>query len=226
MVSKNPITQMFGRSPFKPMQEHIAKSQAAAAELIPFIKAILIKDWETADACQQRIAVMEGEADKMKREIRQNLPGNLFLPVPRNDLLELLRTQDKVANRAKDIAGLMIGRRMEIPSVLSEELMAFVEIAVQTTEQAVTALNELDELLETGFRGHEVKIVQRLIRELDRLEHETDEKERALRASLFTVEKEFNPIDVMFLYKTIDWIGDLSNRAQVVGSRLQQLLAK
>ena len=96
MVSKNPITQMFGRSPFKPMQEHIAKSQAAAAELIPFIKAILIKDWETADACQQRIAVMEGEADKMKREIRQNLPGNLFLPVPRNDLLELLRTQDKI----------------------------------------------------------------------------------------------------------------------------------
>jgi len=222
----SPILQMFARSPFKPMQEHIIKTQAGAAELIPFFEAVIRNDWETAAECQHRIAVLEGEADDMKRDIRQRLPASLFLPVPRTDLLDLLRMQDKIANRAKDIAGLMLGRQMQIPEPISDELLELLRTALQAIEQAVLALSELDELLATGFRGREVDIVERLITELDRLEHETDEHERELRASLFAVERDLWPIDVMFLYQIIQWIGDLANRAQQVGSRLQLLLAR
>ncbi|KDE40100.1 Phosphate transport regulator [Nitrincola lacisaponensis] len=226
MVTNNPILQMFARSPFKPMQEHIAKAQEAAAELKPFLQAVLNNDWETAQQIQHRIAVIEGEADDMKRAIRQNLPGNLFLPVPRSDLLDLLRMQDKVANRAKDIAGMMLGRKMQIPEQIQDELGRFLETAIQTTEQAVIALNELDELLAAGFRGHEVKVVEKLIDELDRLEHENDEQERKLRNSLFNIERDVYAVDVIFLYRIIDDIGDLANYAQHVGSRLQLLLAR
>lgn len=226
MVSNNPILQMFARSPFKPMQEHIAKAQEAAAELKPFLQAVLNNDWDTAQQIQHRIAVIEGEADDMKRAIRQNLPGNLFLPVPRSDLLDLLRMQDKVANRAKDIAGMMLGRKMQIPEQIQDELGCFLETAIQTTEQAVIALNELDELLAAGFRGHEVKVVEKLIDELDRLEHENDEQERKLRNSLFNIERDVYAVDVIFLYRIIDDIGDLANYAQHVGSRLQLLLAR
>lgn len=226
MVTNNPILQMFARSPFKPMQEHIAKAQEAAAELKPFLQAVLNNDWETAQQIQHRIAVIEGEADDMKRAIRQNLPGNLFLPVPRSDLLDLLRMQDKVANRAKDIAGMMLGRKMQIPEQIQNELGRFLETAIQTTEQAVIALNELDELLAAGFRGHEVKVVEKLIDELDRLEHENDEQERKLRNSLFNIERDVYAVDVIFLYRIIDDIGDLANYAQHVGSRLQLLLAR
>lgn len=226
MVTNNPILQMFARSPFKPMQEHIAKAQEAAAELKPFLQAVLNNDWETAQQIQHRIAVIEGEADDMKRAIRQNLPGNLFLPVPRSDLLDLLRMQDKVANRAKDIAGMMLGRKMQIPEKIQDELGRFLETAIQTTEQAVIALNELDELLAAGFRGHEVKVVEKLIDELDRLEHENDEQERKLRNSLFNIERDVYAVDVIFLYRIIDDIGDLANYAQHVGSRLQLLLAR
>ncbi|WP_200834075.1 TIGR00153 family protein [Nitrincola tapanii] len=226
MVSNNPILQMFARSPFKPMQEHVVKAQEAAAQLPDFMQALIAGDWEEAAECQRRIALLEGEADEMKRAIRQNLPGNLFLPVPRNDLLELLRMQDRIANRSKDIAGLMLGRKMEIPATIRDELVEFLDCAVKTTEQAVVAMNELDELLATGFRGREVQLVEKLIDELDRLEHDTDERERRLRNSLFQVERELYPIDVIFLYRIIDWIGDLANRAQQVGSRLQMLLAR
>ena len=37
---------------------------------------------------------------------------------------------------------------------------------------------------------------------------------------------ELPPVDVIFLYKIIDWIGDLANRAQTVGGRLQILIAR
>jgi uncharacterized protein len=226
MVTNNPILQMFARSPFKPMQEHIAKAQACALQLVPFFDAVMANDWEQAAAIQQRITVLEHEADAMKKEVRAHLPNSIFLPVPRSDLLELLRMQDKIANRAKDIAGLMLGRKMTIPAAIQPKMSVFVRSALQTSAQALVALNELDELISSGFGGHEIKSVEGMIHDIDDLEHDADELERDIRSALFAVENEMNPIDAMFLYKVINWIGDLADRAQQVGSRLQMLLAR
>ena len=226
MVTNNPIMQMFARSPFKPMQEHIAKAHACASELEPFFAAAMAGDWKTAAEVQHQIAVLEGEADDMKKEVRQHLPNSIFLPVPRTDLLELLRMQDKIANRSKDIAGLMLGREMAIPEPLQAQMIEFVGTALATSEKALTALNELDELLTSGFSGHEVDLVEKMISELDELEHKTDEQERNIRFALFQIEKEMHPIDVMFLYQVIRWVGDLADRAQQVGRRLQLLMAR
>jgi predicted phosphate transport protein (TIGR00153 family) len=226
MVTNNPILQMFARSPFKPMQEHIAKAQSCALQLIPFFDAVMAEDWETAAAVQQRIAVLEHEADAMKKEVRTHLPNSIFLPVPRSDLLELLRMQDKIANRAKDISGLMLGRKMAVPAAIQPQMSLFVRSALQTSAQALTALNELDELISSGFGGHEVKSVEGMINSIDDLEHDADDLEREIRSALFAVEKDMHPIDAMFLYKVINWIGDLADRAQQVGARLQLLLAR
>ena len=40
------------------------------------------------------------------------------MPVERTDLLELLTQQDKIANKAKDISGRVIGRQLLIPQVM------------------------------------------------------------------------------------------------------------
>jgi len=226
MVTNNPILQMLSRSPFKPMQEHIAKAQACAVELIPFFEAVIAEEWEKAEAIQQRIAVLEGEADAMKKDVRQNLPKSIFLPVARTDLLELLRMQDKIANRAKDIAGLMVGRQMRIPEQLQSLMTEYVRTSLSTSEQALKALNELDELVTSGFGGHEVDMVEEMIHQLDDREHKTDELERQVRNALFKIEKDLDPVDVMFMYNVINWIGDLADRAQQVGSRLHLLLAR
>lgn len=226
MVTNNPILQMFARSPFKPMQEHIAKAQACALQLLPFFEAVIADDWEEASKIQHKIAVLEGEADAMKKDVRQHLPNSIFLPVPRTDLLELLRMQDKIANRAKDICGIMLGRQMPVPVEIQDLMLDFVRSALAATEQALQSMNELDELVGTGFRGREVEVVERMLIELDDLEHINDGLEREIRSQLFAIEKQLHPIDAMFLYKVIRWIGDLADRAQQVGSRLQLLLAR
>lgn len=225
MVANSSFMQMFAKSPVKPMQQHIEKAHACAMELIPFFEAVLAKDWQQAESIQLRISQLENEADDLKRGVRSHLPKSLFMPVPRTDLLELLRMQDRIANKAKDVAGIMLGRRMEIPAAIAELMTAHVKGAIAVSEQAVTALNELDELVAAGFRGREVDVVEKMIAELDQLEHEADVREKELRHALFALEKELPPIDVMFLYKVIDWVGEVADRAQQVGSRLQLLLA-
>jgi predicted phosphate transport protein (TIGR00153 family) len=226
MPISNPFSNLFGRSPIKPMQEHMAVAVKAAGELISFFEAVIADDWEQAEVIQQRITSIEHEADDLKKQLRLHLPKSLFLPVPRTDLLELLTMQDRIANRAKDIAGIMLGRKMAVPPSMQEQTLEFVKAAVRAAEQAMVAINELDELLEAGFSGRELVIVEKMIKELDALERKADQLEVTMRSSLFMLEADLPPVDVMFLYRVIDWIGDLANRAQDVGSRLQLLLAR
>lgn len=143
----NPFVSLFGRSPIGPMQQHMAKSHECAANLVPLFQAVMAEDWEKVEQIQQQMSQLENEADKLKKSVRQHLPKSLFLPVPRSDLLDLLSVQDKIANRAKDIAGLMLGRCMTIPQALQPQMLAYVQRTVDASAQALKALKELDSLL-------------------------------------------------------------------------------
>ena len=226
MSIKNPLAELFGTSPIKPMQEHMSVSVSAAIELSSFLVAAYRSNWEEAEASYNSICDIEHKADELKKDIRLHLPKSLFLPVPRSDLLELLTMQDKIANKAKDISGLMLGRKMAIPQTLQPTMLDFVNTSIATAKQALTAINELDELLESGFSGHELVIVERLVEELNALERQADTQEVQVRSELFQLESELPPVDVMFMYRIIEWIGDLADRSEKVGSRLLLLLAR
>ncbi|MDP0560982.1 MAG: TIGR00153 family protein [Candidatus Endonucleobacter sp. (ex Gigantidas childressi)] len=226
MSTSNLIASVFGRSPIGPIQKHMAVVHKCAQELEPFFHATFNDDWEKALAIQQIISELEQKADDIKKSIRLSLPKSLFLPVPRSDLLEIITAQDKVANRAKDIAGIVIGRKMSIPEEVRIVFFEYLRRSIATSFQALRAMDELDVLLEAGFKGREVDLVEELIKDLDRIESETDELQIQVRLSLYKLEKNLPPVDVIFLYKIIDWVGDLADRAYRVGNRLQLLLAR
>ena len=224
MALKSTIAQMFARSPIRPIQKHMSKAYECVATLNDFIQAAAKTDWPQAETMQQKIVDLEHQADQLKMDVRLNLPKSIFLPVPRSDLLELLSMQEQIANRAKDIAGLMLGRKMDVPEAIKANFIEFVTQVISVCAQANKAIHELDELLEAGFKGREVSFVESLVEKLDRLENESDASEIKLRRGLFVIEKELNPIDVMFLYKVITYIGALADYAEKVGARLQVLL--
>lgn len=226
MPTPNPFLQLFGRSPIRPLQEHIDKVYECTQRLIPFFDAVTAQDWDKASVIQHHIHELEHDADVIKRQLRLNLPKGLFLPVPRTDLLDMLRSQDRIANRAKDIAGLILGRHMIIPAQIAEDIKIYLKRSIAAAAQAHRAIHELDTLLETGFSGHEINIVEEMIQELDDIEHDTDEMQIRIRKQLYSLEKDLPPIDVMFLYNIIEWIGDLADRAQKVGGQLQLLIAR
>ncbi|HAU0048294.1 TPA: TIGR00153 family protein, partial [Legionella pneumophila] len=170
------IFNMFGPSPIKPIEQHIRKAHQCAKQLYPFFEAVLKNDWDTANKIKDKIISIEKEADLIKRDLRLHLPTGLFLPVARTDILELLSAQDRIANKAEDIAALIISRQMSIPKKLIPSFMPFLSRCLDASKQACTAINELDELLETGFRGSEVKIVEEMIVKLDEIEHDCDER--------------------------------------------------
>lgn len=220
------IAKIFGRSPVKPLEEHMHKVHSCAAQLLPFFTAVIANNWDEAKQVQQVIVQLENEADSLKRQLRIHLPNSLFMPLARSDLLELLTVQDRLANTSKDIAGVVLGRRMHLPAVMAKDFVIFLTSCVKATAEASSAIQELDELLETGFSGTEVKSVEQMIVNLWHTERITDTMQINLRLNIYQLEQTLNPIDIMFLYQVISWVGDLANYAQDVGDRLQILLAR
>ena len=150
------FNQLFSKSPVAPMQEHMKVAAQAATEVQGYMDAVIAGDWDKATQLGERINALEDEADELKRKIRLSLPRSLFMPVSRSDLLELLQAQDRIANLAKHIVALTSSRSMTIPEALAPALQALVEAAVKPANVALEALNELDELITTGFSGKEV----------------------------------------------------------------------
>ncbi|UYG04364.1 TIGR00153 family protein [Halomonas sp. LR3S48] len=226
MVKSNPFSAMFGRSPFQPLLAHIAKSNECADQLLPFFEATLAGDWDEAVRIREIVTQLEHDADSLKTELRLNLPNTLFLPVSRTDLLDLISVQDKIANKVRDITGIMLGRRMQVPVELAQPMRDYMQTSVACVAQARQALEELQDLLESGFGRHVSDVMQNLIRELHILEQQADHQQIDIRRRLFDLEDQLKPVDVVFLYKIIDWVGELSDRAERVGSRLQILTAR
>jgi len=226
MAPTNPIYRLFGHSPIGPLQAHMNKVNQCVQTLPAFFEGVFNNDWQEAAKQQAKIAELEREADELKKQLRLNLPRSLFLPVQRGDLLEMLTMQDKIANRAKDIAGIILGRQLKFPPEIVTHYSDLLKRCLDATSQAHKAISELDSLLEAGFRGHEANLVEEMIHILDDIENDTDAIQVRVRRQLYELEKDLLPVNVVFLYKVIEWTGDLADRAQLVGGQLELMLAR
>lgn len=220
------MSGLFGRSPIKPLQEHMYRVYMGIKNLTPLVEAMIAEDHKAVLAAQVEIINGEHDADEMKRELRTHLPKGLFMPVDRRDILDVLLRQDMIANQAKDVAGLIVGRKMTLPAEMNDPFLAFTNRCVDTVKQALQTINELDELVETGFRGLEVDRVDSMIEKIGAIESETDTMQDELRKTLFKLEDDLSPVDVIFTYRLIEWVGNIADNAERVGSRLSLMLAR
>ncbi|MCB1588520.1 MAG: TIGR00153 family protein [Xanthomonadales bacterium] len=223
---KSMLAQIFGRSPVGPIKKHMDEVREAGRLLTELCNLCQNGDFDAASATRDQIEAVIERANDIRRELRLNLPNTFLMPVAREDLLELLDGQDKVLRRINDVAGLMFGRRMQLPTSLRPHLSALVTCTESAVQQTWQSVQELDELFEAGFRGREVDIVSRMLGRLMDIEREHDGLQRTMRQELFAIERELNPVDVVFLYRLIDWIGAIADRCARAGDLFERLLAR
>ncbi|NBD95986.1 MAG: TIGR00153 family protein [Gammaproteobacteria bacterium] len=226
MKSKNPIAAVFARSPFKPMQQHMEVVNDCVGLVPALFDALIAGDSKTLLETQTAIFAKEEEADQIKHDVRLHLPRSLFLPVDRRDLLEVLEVQDAIADTAQDIAGLLQQREMTVLDDMQESLQKLVARCVDACAQSSAIIGELDELIETGFRGPEAERVEEMVKQLSQIETETDDLGIALTRKLFEHEQVMSPVSVMFWYRLIQWIGNIADNAEKVGDRMLLLIAR
>jgi predicted phosphate transport protein (TIGR00153 family) len=218
------MERLFGRSPIRPMQQHMHAAVACARMVVPLVEAMSSGNAEALPGLRSEIDRLEHEADHLKHEIRSHLPRRLMLAVERRDLLEILDFQDSIADATQDVAELADQRSMLVPESMKQTFRELARRVVDACDAAEKIIDELDELLETGFLGREVERVERMITELSLVESDTDALAETLQRQLFALEDELG-VSTFFWWQLINLVASMADYAERVGNRLRLLTA-
>ena len=226
MKTTNPLAGLLRKSPFKPIQQHMRVVFSCIMLLPALFDAVYRKDRKDLLELAKQIDDLESEADVIKSEYRHNMPKTLLLPVDRKDLLSLIHEQDHICDGVEKISQILTSRDMIVPDVIKDGLDELLEGTMEISSQAMTMIEELDELVHVGFSGKEHDRVATMIKGVRKGEHNIDNILRKVNRRLFTVEHELDPVSVIFWYRIIEEVGNISDREENMADRLLLFLSK
>jgi uncharacterized protein len=218
------LINLFGRSPFAPLQSHMEKVAQCVHLLKELFIAIEAKDYSAVDKIAERISTTEHEADLMKNDIRNHLPKTLYLPIDRSHLLEILTQQDKIADKAEDIAVLVTLKQIDLPDSFKANFYEFMDKNLECFEAARSIIKEMHELLESSFGGIEAEKVRSMVDDVALKEHEADIVQRKLLKAIFNSEDEM-PYSTFYLWQKIfQALAAISNISENLANRIRMTL--
>ncbi|WP_099209315.1 TIGR00153 family protein [Thermococcus henrietii] len=180
------------------------------------IEAYLDGDLDGAKDLEERVTLLESEADKLRRNIELMLYEGAFLPASRGDYVRLSELVDQVADAAESAAHTLILAKPRVPEELKEEIMALVKEAVKTYERLMEAVKALNEDVDRALE---------LSKETEDLEENADKVEYKLKAMVFDSE-------TITTYAKLIWnqvltkVGDIADRAEDASDQVMLMAIK
>ncbi len=225
-MSTNPLADLLRKSPFKPIQEHMRTVFSCTLLLPPLFDALYRVNRDEVNELARQIGKLETEADIIKSSYRLNMPKTLLLPVDRKDLLSLIHEQDSIADGVETISTILTNRDMIVPAGIKGGLDELVEGSMEIVSLARDMIEELDELVHVGFSGREHDKVAAMIDGLRKSEHNIDQILKNVNRSLYTIESALEPVSIIFWYRIIEELGNLSDHSENMADRLLLFLSK
>jgi predicted phosphate transport protein (TIGR00153 family) len=222
----NIIQELFGKSPFGPLVEHTKKVHECVEMIRPLMEALVNEDYDEIRRLQDKVSRLEYEADTIKHNVREHLPRRYFMPVERVDLEKFISNQDNIADKAEDFAVILTLRKTKLHPEVMDKFFDFVDQIFQVTGTLLTAAVELKNLAEVSFSGAEAKVVLSLLKGLNEEEWKADRMARSLSKDVYRLEKELDPITIIFYEKMILALGGIANAAENAGDMLRTMILK
>ncbi len=200
--------------------KHAQKVQESVRELKTGIDILLTdKNLEKAYANFHNVDLLEGEADKLRREILQDISKGELNPSVRTDLSHLIKRQDDVANCATGVARRINTIPIKFWNQSSEETVNLVKEIMNTTVECVEYLDKIViDLLQ------ERKKVKEFSKQINLLEHKIDISNIKLRKSLQETNYDVNNFTIFTAGNTFDIMEAISDSIETVADYIMQLL--
>ena len=221
-----PFGRLINKSPFPLLQRHMEAARVCAEALPTLFEALSSGDVDALTDGVKRLSALEGEADDLKNQLRDQLPRGLFLSVDRRDLLQLIAEVDRVADSAEDVGVLLTLRKYQFATELQPLVTELVDQVILTVQQAEKSLKHLDLLVVSGFSRRAVSDAHQEIQKIGEYEHQADKYQDQAAKLLFQKETELGALEIMMWSKVLKKLGDVANHAENVGDRMRLFLAK
>lgn len=218
------ILSLFARSPFAPIQTHMDKVAHCVHKVRDLFVSLEQNSFQDVERIAAEISELEHQADLTKNDIRNHLNKNIYLPIDRGNLLEILTIQDHIADVSEDIAVLLTIRPIEILDSFKADFKQFLEKNIESFDTAHKIIKELHDLLESSFGGYEAEKVRSMVDDVAYMEHEADLIQRKLLKSLFKAENEMTFATFLLWQKVFEAVASISNQSEKLANRVRMTL--
>ena len=218
------ILNLFGRSPFAPLESHMEEVTACVLLLNELFDALQRKDYQKLEETAAKISKQEHQADLIKNDIRNHLPKGLFLPMDKESLLEILYLQDSIADSAEDAAVVVTLKKIEMPPSFVSDFFEFLAKTHETFQGARRIIKEMHDLLESSFGGIEAEKVRQMVHIVSAHEHEADLIQRKVLKKLLSLEPELTYTTFYLWQKILESLASISNLSENLAQRVRTTL--
>ncbi|RLD09731.1 MAG: hypothetical protein DRI44_07830 [Chlamydiae bacterium] len=205
----------FGSTVFEPLYEHLCKGKYCSELICKIVDAFAKGNKEKMQKLCDEISETESQADQIKFAIRTSLTKSIFAAVKRNDVLQIVRNQDKICGRAEDVSKLMVIRNTKLPDGCFDTLELLAEKVDYTINALLICCSQLAMIPNSG--NDKEFDVSNILNELDLIhdkEEETDNLVQEFTKELLTREKESDPLSIILLLKMARMISEMADEAE------------
>lgn len=217
------LSSLFYKSPFENLQRHADKVKECAHLFKDASVCHISEESKEFDLLTDQVALLESEADAIKRNIRNHLPRGILMPVDKFQFLLYLTEQDKVLDEMEEALFWLSFRPTGIPDEVATDFLHLVEAVIPPIEK----LSELVALATKFFRSKtysQRSKTKSLIRDISQHEREADLLERELKFKIFRTIKE--ALDVFHMIRLVEIVGNIADHAENASDRMRTMIAR
>jgi len=218
------IARLFGKSPFAPLQTHMKRVTNCVEKLTAIFDILPKMDLEKIEKLSKELSALEREADLTKKDIRNHLPKNLFLPIDRSHFLDILSIQDKIADKAAEVGILLSFQPLERYDTLKPFLEEFYKKGTEVFWLAKKVIGEMDELLESSFGGIGAEKVKNLVEQTAYKENEAKTAYRQIMKELLSLDPALSAPAFYLWGHILEEIGSLAEHSERLANRIRMIL--
>ncbi len=214
---------LFYKSPFGNLSRHADKVSECARVFNKAVKCHMDKQCEMFDDLTDQVAVLESEADAIKRNIRGHLPKGVLMPVDKFQFFMYLREQDKVVDALEESLYWLSYRPQGLEDEVGGDMLFLVDKILPTIEILPRLVEKASEFFKSSSDSLREEI-KSLIRDIRQSEHEADHLEHELMNKIFTTVED--PLTVFHLIRLVETVGSIADHAQNASDMMRAMIAE
>ncbi len=196
------------------LREYSGRVRQSVELIESLVEALLAEDYAKIQALHTQMCRLRGEADRSKLSLYRQIKGMSFHVAGGEAFSQYMACQDRVADSLQGLADLLASRQSPFPPELRDDFRALIAAVVNVSRRTMNLAEGVLSEAETGCADAETQKSLDAIREAIGEKGQTRQSETAFVRHLYNLEKQLDPVTVMFLDKCRATLHEVADNAE------------
>lgn len=185
-------------------KKHVEETYKTVAYFSDAVKGFINGDLEAKTVAIEKVRESEHQADILRSKMVRELSESLLLPPDREDLMHFVKTLDKIADWTNGAARLLGFIEQRLPENILKNISS-------ATELIVNSVSKLREAI-YGITKNDFKKVLADCEDVDRFEHEADDRKKLLIEAI--IHTKLEPATLLLSYQLAEYLEGVTDKIE------------